>query len=293
MSKKEEFSRTFREQLQQVDQIPPLPESARQLLRLRNQNNVNLDELTDVIEKDPSLSMQVLRYGRQAIYGYGERIESVRQAVSLVMGFDVALHFCLGIASGKALQCQNTGPLSRANIWQQALECATLCQLLAAQCKIADKPNKGLSYLSGLFHNFGYLLFGHMHPEEFAYLNKLITRHPTTDTRALELHSFGISHDMIGMELMQSWGMPEELIHATAEHHFPDYDGKHANYSKLVALSNRLLEYPSMIDNNNNILATEQLMEQLGIKENKAYDALTRTKEQQSEFIEMAQSMVA
>lgn len=292
ISNKAKFSATFRRQLQQTEQLPPLPESARQLLILRNQSDANMGALIEVIEQDPSLAAQVLRYGRQAIYGYGDRIVNVQQAIALVMGFDVALHLCLGLASGKTLRCQNSGPLSRMVIWQQALECASLCQLLAGKCHVKNKPKKGLSYLSGLFHNIGYLLFGHLHPEEYAHLNKLIERYPTTDVRTLELHTFGIAHDMIGMELMRAWEMPQEVIKAIAEHHFPDYDGEHAAYSKLIALSNRMLDNQGMADTNQTLL-TNQLMEQLGISEEAAEDALSRARSQHAEYMDMAHAMTA
>ena len=289
---KAEFSRTFREELRQLEKLPPLPESARQLLRLRNQHDATIESLVEVIEQDPSLSSQVLRYGRQSIYGYGERIKEPHQAISMVMGFDLALHFCLGLAAGKTLQCQNNGPLSRMIVWQQALECASLCQSLAPHCKGAIRPEKGLSYLSGLLHNFGYLLFGHLHPAEYKQLNALVSQHPTIDIRSLELHSFGISHDMIGMELMKSWQMPQEIIRAVSEHHFPDFDGEYAIYPKLVALSNRLLETPGMQDNEE-ILSTASLMASLSIKQDAAEDALSRARAQHAEFMSMAHAMTA
>ncbi len=292
ISNKAEFNTLFRQQLRDTEALPPLPESARQLLKLRNNPDANLDTLIEVIEQDPSLTAQVLRYGRQAIYGYGDRIQEVQHAVSLVMGFDTALHFCLGLASGKSLQCQNSGPLSRMTIWQQALECATLCQRLSAFCKGENKPSKGLSYLCGLMHNFGYLAFGHMHPKEYAYLNTLLGRHPTVDIRAIELHAFGISHDKIGMELMRAWEMPAAVIRATAEHHFPDYDGEYATYAKLVALSNRLLEHPGMYDSAE-FLQTNQLLSQLGISQVDADEALAEVRAQHSEFMSMAHAMAA
>ena len=292
IANKAEFNASFRRQLQQTEQLPPLPETARQLLILRNKKDAQMDDLIKIIKQDPSLTAQILRYGRQAIYGYGDRIKEVKEAVALVMGFDVALHFCLGISSGKTLQCTNTGPLSRTMVWQQALECASLCQLLAPKCRIKNKPNAGLSYLAGLFHNFGYLLFGHLHPEEYAHLNKIVERYPHTEIRAIELHSFGISHDMIGMELMRAWNMPEEIVHAVAEHHFPDYDGEHALYGKLVALSNRLMEKPGMQDNSIR-LPTDKLLEQLNITEKKAEEALIQVRSQQEEFVAMAQTVAA
>lgn len=280
---KQAFSKDFRKTLLQVESLPPLPETTHDLLMLRNNLDANLSELTEVIERDPSLAAFVMKYSRMAMFGYGSQIKSVNQAISLALGFNTTLNITIGVSSAGCLKIPNNGLLGRVCIWTQALECAALCREL--QNQMTEKPlvDSGLAYLSGLFHNFGYLLFGHLYPKHFDYLNNLASRYPEQDVRILELQTFGITHDIIGMYLIKAWELPDEIAIAVSEHHFPDYEGEHSSYAKLVAIANRLLRNQGMLDACPYI-ETSLLLESLGIDEFKAETALEKIRGCQDEF---------
>jgi len=287
-----EFSQNFRSILQQAGQIPPLPETARELLKLRNDPEANLEQLTGIIEKDPALAAFIMKYARMSIFGYGSRINSVHLAVSLVLGFNTALNLALGITSSGCLKLPNHGALGRIRIWNQALECAALCRELCHVMTEKHLANCDLLYLSGLFHNFGYFLFGHLYPKEFSYLNDLVTRYPEQDARALQLQVFGITHDTIGMYLIKAWDLPEEIAIAVAEQNFPDYSGKHAPYVKLLAIANRMLHDDTQIDGCPYI-DTLSLMDCLGIDPHTAKSVQEKVRGCRNEFHMLAQDLAA
>ncbi|PTN12084.1 HDOD domain-containing protein [Nitrosomonas aestuarii] len=230
------------------EKLPPLPETAQALILLRNNPNANLDELVTIIEKDPGLASFIMKYARMAIFGYGERITSVWHAISLALGFNSALNMATGVASAGCLKITNRGPLGRIRIWHHALKCAALCRELAKTMEQKQSVDSGLAYLCGLFHNFGYLLFGHLLPQQYTFLNDLCLYYPAKETRHLELQVFGITHDFAGAYLIEAWQLPGEIVTAVAEHHFPDYEGQHAHYVKLVAVANRLLQNEGISD---------------------------------------------
>ena len=113
--------------------------------------------------------------------------------------------------------------------------------------------------------------------------NNLASRYPEQDVRVLELQSFGITHDVIGMYLIKALDLPNEIAIAVSEHHFPDYEGEHASYAKLVAIANRLLRNQGMFDACPNI-KTSLILEGLGIDDAKAEAALEKIKDCQDEF---------
>lgn len=287
-----EFSQNFRSILQQAGQIPPLPETARELFRLRNNPETNLEQLTGVIEKDPALAAFIMKYARMSIFGYGSRITSAHLAISLVLGFNTTLNLALGVISSSCLKLPNHGALGRIRIWNQALECAALCRELCHVMTEKQLVNCELIYLSGLFHNFGYFLFGHLYPKEFSYLNDLVTRYPEQDARALQLQVFGITHDTIGIYLIKAWDLPEEIAVAVAEQNFPDYSGKHAPYVKLLAIANRMLQDQTQADGCPYI-DTLTLMDCLGIDQHAAKAAQEKIRGCQSEFHMLAQDLAA
>lgn len=289
---KQIFSKDLRKKLQDVESLPSLPETAQELLVLRNNPDANLNELTELIEKDPSLAAFIMKYARMAMFGYGSQITSVNQAVSLALGFNVALNLTIGVSAAGCLKIPNNGLLGRVSIWTQALECAALCREL--HNKMADQQlvDPGLAYLGGLFHNFGYLLFGHLCPKQFDYLNNLASRYPEQDVRVLELQAFGVTHDIMGMYLIKAWDLPNEIAIAVSEHHFPDYEGEHAVYAKLVAIANRLLQNQGMYDACPYI-ETSLLLESLGIDELKAEIALEKIRGCQQEFNLLSKQLAA
>ncbi len=289
---RQEFFINLRETLQQAELIPPLPETASKLLLLRNKPDANLEELVRLIESDPSLAAFVMKYARMSIFGYGDRINSVTHAVSLVLGYTTALNVTLSVASSGCLKIPNYGPLGRVRIWTDAFQCAQLCRELSHYVAKKQFINSGLAHLSGLLHNFGYLLFGHFCPKEFAELNEMIFLDPAQDIRSLEIRHFGITHDLIGLYLLKAWNLPEEVIMAAAKHHFTDCSGKHTVYAKLVAAANRLLQqdgtYDVMQSND-----TFFLLRDLGISEAEANEELQKALACQNEMNQLAQGLMS
>ena len=289
---KQAFGKELYQTLKETKLLPPLPETAQELLKLRNNPDANQEQLTCLIEKDPSLTAFIMKYAQMAVYGYGDRITSVHSAVSLVLGFNTAINISFGIASSGCLKVPNQGPLGRVCIWNQALECAALCRELSNTMTKKQLIDPGLAYLSGLFHNFGYLLFAHLHPVQFNYLNDLVSRHPEEDVRTLEIHAIGITHDTIGMYLIKAWNLPEEIAVAVAEHHFPDYSGEHAPYVQLVATASRLLDNKGMTDACD-YLETSLLLENLGISKENAEVSLKKIQGCKGEFQKLSQELAA
>ena len=288
----EDFGNHLRQILAHTDMLPPLPETARKLLDLRNQADPHIDLLVSLIEADPCLTAFILRCARMSIFGFGERITSVNHAISLALGFTSALNMSIGVASAGCLKIPDHGPLGRIRIWSQALGCATFCRELwkAMDKNQRNQVNPDLAYLCGLFHNFGYLLFGHLLPKQLGLLNDLSIRHPETDLRQLELHAFGITHDVIGTYLIKAWNLPDEIATAVAEHHFPDYAGKDVHYVELVVTANHLLEAENSTDACDHP-ETSTLLQSLGIDVDDARAALEAILSCQSDFDNLAKGL--
>ena len=287
-----EHIENLRKTLQQTELIPPLPETASKILVLRNKSDANLDELVQLIERDPTLAAFIMKYARMAIFGYGDRITSVTHAVSLVLGYATALNITLGIASNGSLRIPNYGPLGRVQIWSDALQCAQLCREFSMRIAKKQAMDPGLAYLCGLFHNFGYFLFAHYCPDEFANLNEMVYQSPDQDVRVLELRHFGVTHDYIGLRLLKAWNLPEEVIIVAGKHHNPDCTGKHVLYVKLVAAVNRLLHQESITDACDHI-ETSALFEELGLNESEAEIELQKILACQGDMTQLAQELMA
>lgn len=235
--------------LEKLYRLPPMPALALRILRLTGDNQATAGELAALIENDPSMTAQVMRYARSALFNYPGQISSVQEAVTRVLGFDRVAHVAMGIASVRAFDIPRSGALGMDAFWRHSLYCAWLCQQMAAHPGAGSRQvDKGLAYLCGLLHNFGLLLIGHLFPEEFDQLNLLREANPEQSMRTLETRVFGASQEMlavghgaIGGILHRLWQLPDEVVKSAGVHQQSGYQGDHATYVKMVQLANGLL----------------------------------------------------
>lgn len=235
------------EKLQKLYRLPPMPALSLKILNLTSNPAASARELAELIEYDPSVTAQVIRYARSALFNYPGQIESVQEAVTRVLGFERVAHIALGIASVRAFDIPRQGPLGMDQFWRHSLYCAFVCQRLAPQCG----ADASVAYLCGLLHNFGLLLVGHLFPTEFEELNRLRAANPEVSMRALEQQVFGddddqqmltVGHGVIGGILHKLWQLPDPVIKTAGVHQQSDYEGEHKTYVTMVRLANGLLK---------------------------------------------------
>lgn len=66
----------IRRRIEQVYELPPMPEMARRILQLRGNPDASVADLAAIIEFDPSLAAQVVRYAASPFYAYRGKINS-------------------------------------------------------------------------------------------------------------------------------------------------------------------------------------------------------------------------
>lgn len=254
----------LQQKVTEVSELPPIPEVAQAVLRLRDHPQADARRLARLIELDPSLAAQIIRCASSAFFGYRGKIDSVQDAVSRVLGFDKALYIASGLAAGKALRHNKEGPLGLRAFWASAVYTATLMQALAGQVSARCRPNPGLAYLAGLVHNIGFLLLGHLLEAEFALLNEAVERQPNRPLSEIEAEVLGVSHGELGLWLLRKWKLPNEVLITTLNHHNPDYRGDAAVYAHLALVADRLLKRHAIGDGDSQELPA-QVLEGLGL----------------------------
>lgn len=230
---------------QRVDEtfdLPTMPDIAQDIMKLRVDPSADAAKLGKIVSRDPSLAAQVISWASSPYYGYQGKIDSIDTAIARVLGFELVMNLALGISIGKSLNVPKDGPLGVSEYWKQSIYTANLAEKLCRAMPIKQRPERGLIYLSGLLHNFGHLLLGHIFPPQFKLVNESIKANPHVAVEDIEHYILGVSHEEIGAWLMQNWHMPDELIVAVHRHHQEEFWSKHSVYSNLVLVANRLLK---------------------------------------------------
>lgn len=257
---------SMRRKVQKLTELPAMPGIATELIRLKNNPYAHASELAAIIEQDPSLSAQVLRYATSPLYAYQGTVESVEQAIVRVLGMDLVQDIAFGLALGKALNNPKDGPLGLNAFWKHAVYCAALTQTLCNSIEYSRRPPVGLGYMAGLLHNFGILLLGHLFPDQFERLNKAVQQNPGRSLRELERETISVSHTELGLWLMDAWDMPKEIINAVTEHHNPELCGDYSVYANMVYIANALLKRHGIGDGESMEIPAEML-QRFGLEE--------------------------
>lgn len=128
--------------------VPLLPEVAVRVVRTRD--SCNAQQLSDIINADPALTMYVLRIAASAANRPATPIASLHHAVAW-LGFDEVANIAFTLAlQGKMLDVPGHQHKAR-RLWRHSLASA----LWSRQLALMVAREAGLCYLCGLLHNIG------------------------------------------------------------------------------------------------------------------------------------------
>ena len=280
-------ARRIQQRLEETIEIPPLPETAQKIIKLRVDPDATVDDITGVVETDPALAAQVVSWAASPYYAAPGKIRSVEDAIVRVLGFDLVINLALGLALGKTLSLPKDQPQQTTPYWQQAIYSAAVIEGLTRAMPRAQRPEAGLTYLAGLLHNFGYLVLAHVFPPHFSLICRHVEVNPHLSANYIEQHLLGITREQIGAWLMRFWDMPEELATALRFQHDPDYDGPHAAYPNLVCLAVSMLRNRG-IGSGPQREIPDALFERLDITREKAEDALNKVLQAEAALRDLA-----
>lgn len=231
----------IQQRLEDTLELPPLPETAQRIIHLRVNPNAVMGDLVDVVESDPSLAAQVVSWASSSFYAAAGQVRSVHDAVSRVLGFDLVMNLAMGLALGRALKHPKDHPDGYVDYWQQAIWQAQSAGILASMMPRGQRPLFGLAYLAGLLHNFGHLVLAQVFPPHFKLVCRALEVNPHIDSSVIEHYLLGITREQIAAQLMENWGMPDEVTLAIRYQKNPSYDGPYKVYSQLLWLGRQLL----------------------------------------------------
>jgi prolyl-tRNA editing enzyme YbaK/EbsC (Cys-tRNA(Pro) deacylase) len=102
---------SMRQRIERLTNLPGMPSLAQKIMQLNANPYAHADDLAKLVEKDPSLAAQIIRYAQSPFYGYQGKISSIRQAISRVLGYDMVMNIALGVAAARPFKIQLDGPL--------------------------------------------------------------------------------------------------------------------------------------------------------------------------------------
>jgi len=263
----------MRQRLKQTVRLPAMPSIAGKILRLRFDPRANARRLSAIIQKDPSLTAQLISWAQPPYYGWRNHVTNIEDVIVKVLGYDLAVNLTLMTAFGQTLQFPIMGPLGLREYWREALIIAATTNALVERMPPERQPPRELAYSAGLLHNFGHFLLGQLSPPYYQLLRNLFIVNPHIPLHQIEQYAFGISHDELSIWLMESWCLPKEIITTVRYYREENYHSDYAVYANLVLIATRLfLRYE--IGNNVSKGLPPQILSDLGINERQAEEVI-------------------
>jgi len=190
-----------------VDGMPAFPGSVQRILELTRDVNSTPKELVDVIDKDPVVTVKILKVVNSAYYSLPKQITSIGHAV-VYLGFNTIKNLALSIAAIGMLPKDNASGFDVQQYLLHSLATAGLAKQLAMRVDQVDPMD---CFIAGLLHDFGKVVFAQFMPHEF----KTALQESQTNDMPLHLALYkhiGADHFVVGTMLVQKWRFAPDLI---------------------------------------------------------------------------------
>ena len=151
----------LRQRLKATPALPSLPAAAMQILELAQSQEADPSALVAAIEKDPALSVRVLRACNSPALRRSREIRSVREA-QLVLGYEATLTLGLSFCLFTTMRRVQARRIDYEQFWRRCVCVSEVSALLAAE---RGKPSAD-ARLAGLLHDMGTLVLDAALPED-------------------------------------------------------------------------------------------------------------------------------
>jgi HD-like signal output (HDOD) protein/prolyl-tRNA editing enzyme YbaK/EbsC (Cys-tRNA(Pro) deacylase) len=280
----------IKHRLEETLEFPPLPDTAQRIIKLRVDPNADIGDLTDIVESDPSLAAQVVSWAASPYYAAPGKIKSVHDAIVRVLGFDLVLNLSLGLALGKTLNLPKDSAKGFTPYWQQAVYAAAAVEALVGAIPPKERPAMGMAYLSGLLHNFGYLILAEVFPPHFSNICRYQEANLYSNHSFIERHLLGVTREQLGAWLMRLWNMPDEVCTAIRFQNEKGFEGEDSAYANLMYIAMRLLRTHGIGDAPLDPIPAE-LYERLHLDPQRAKEVIEELMENASDLNTIASNM--
>jgi len=174
--------------------------------------------ISEIIQRDPSLTSRLLRLVNSVYYGLATPVNSIEEAV-----------FYLGVRQIRQLTTvtpiiEDFQRLSRQcafpwrQFWQHCIGTAILTREVVG---MVQTPTDESDYVAGLVHDVGKIIMAWSFPDHFSEIHRQAEL-GQRDLLVIEDEVLGIDHGELGALYLERHRLPELMVNAVRFHHHPE-----------------------------------------------------------------------
>jgi HD-like signal output (HDOD) protein len=186
--------------------LPSLSPLTMRLIELAADDNSSLNDIAALIEKDPSLTIRILKLANSVFFRFGNPVKTVQQAV-IRIGTRQTRLLALSLLLKDTFPMSKVGAADYRRFWRLCLYQGLTAQSLAQQLKTGDAEE---AFTAGFTLEIGLLALLHA----FADLNETadIPWYPLPRLLEWEKERYGVDHREIGEFILSHWKFPAGFI---------------------------------------------------------------------------------
>lgn len=204
------------EQLRASGELPSPRGVALAIIRLNQQEEVSIAELSRVIAGDPAFVGRVIK-AANGLIGFNRRpVVSVNEAL-MVLGLPAVRSMALGFSLLSDYRSGGCREFDYDSYWSSSLALALGMQAFAQRTRAAAADEM---FSLGLLLRIGELALATLYPEAYGRVLVEARERPASSLRELEQAAFAMTHVELGAAMLTDWGLPPvfvELVDCSAD----------------------------------------------------------------------------
>jgi HD-like signal output (HDOD) protein len=201
-----------------LNELPTINTSYQKILQLIDDDK-EIEDIANAIERDPSMTAKLLRVVNSAYYGV--KTTSIKHTVTY-LGMRNIRDLVMSTAIFDMFNNNDVPERIFQPLWQQSFLCSKLVNM---SYKILGQRIPAHASLAGLLVNIGmvFLLkqFGSRYTNMIQEIKQLNNEVRKISLENLEIEAFGFTHSEVGGYLLNWWEIPYSIVEATLFQHNP------------------------------------------------------------------------
>jgi len=204
--------------LKKVNKLDPIPIVIHKVLGLAEDPDASLQDLVVVVEHDPAITANLLKTVNSAYMGLPVKVDSVKQAVSM-LGLQQVVEMVLSQnLSGNLNRAQEGYGLAKGELWFQSVSVAMVARTLAGKRDLLSLP---AIYTAALLKDIGKVILHEFVAEKLEQIQHLVANKGLSFVEA-ENEVLGMDHAGLGGIIAKEWQLSPHMIYMIENHHLTE-----------------------------------------------------------------------
>ncbi|MEM7026617.1 MAG: HDOD domain-containing protein [Pseudomonadota bacterium] len=240
MESSSSITSNVRQEIQKIDYLPPMPAVAQEILIASNDNSSSLEDIAEIIKKDPALTAKIIGIANSAYFSFPRKVISLDEAIINVLGLDLVKGFALTIAMSGVFDPGKCPSFDVKRYWCSAFLTAELASNLSEFYSDANTLRSDECYVFGLLHNIGILILADRFPNIMNGLFQEAIKDKEKHLIDYEKETIDFNHHEAGSWLAKQWKLPGVIADVIEHMHEKEYAGNHREAVLLVGFCSRI-----------------------------------------------------